>query len=497
MRPRLRPLIRSLLRAWATIGMVWLSVDVGAECPALDCSDPASFRDKLSADLFDAVATQSLQAVKTDSCTENCVDALPLVVQMKTSAAPDTCVRLVLNAGDTKRSPRVGDRLLIDLMPAGDGHSLTKGQRDAICSAAHNDAVRMISVEPLISLPEPQDTCGASETVQSAVWKAQMSIPALEAEARTARTVAAIDVPVPEHVDLPNARIERYIVTSELDHGECPTGDCCKPVGAPDLASVEAHGTEVLGLIAATGVPRLGGDPVVGVAAPRRILSISPFDAGHCAREGMVAAAVRCAVDHGADIINMSLGSYSGALSENMSKAMHYAASRDVLVVMAAGIQTCNLDAEPIWPAALKTGTSLTVGTISATSGLISESGFGRKTVDMAVPIGAMNLATTQPCSDPSKCYCGFSHTSAATAIVSGAAALVWDDPQYAHCSAHQIHDLLKRYASPFANPQTRWRFSPSGGVLNLGFLNARGGTVSVPDDCRVDDQAFDATLMR
>src|SRR5262249_11325850 len=64
------------------------------------------------------------------------------------------------------------------------------------------------------------------------------------------------------------------------------------------------HGTSMAGIIAAREDPR--PDPVVGIAPAAKIL---PVSTGGEADTDEVGRAVRWATDHGADVINLSLGS--------------------------------------------------------------------------------------------------------------------------------------------------------------------------------------------
>lgn len=92
------------------------------------------------------------------------------------------------------------------------------------------------------------------------------------------------------------------------------------------------HGTHIAGLIAActnNGIGIAATNPQVQIMA----LKVANF-AGQ-AKSANVAAAIRYAVDHGARLINLSLG---GELITQLEKdAAAYAEERDVLIVVAAG----------------------------------------------------------------------------------------------------------------------------------------------------------------
>lgn len=91
------------------------------------------------------------------------------------------------------------------------------------------------------------------------------------------------------------------------------------------------HGTHVAG-IAAAGVNGFG---VEGLAPDLAILPVRVLDQNGSGHNSDVAAGIVWATDHGADVINLSLG--SPAQDANLQAAVDYARSRGVVVVAAAG----------------------------------------------------------------------------------------------------------------------------------------------------------------
>jgi len=92
------------------------------------------------------------------------------------------------------------------------------------------------------------------------------------------------------------------------------------------------HGTHVAGTIAQATNNGIG---VAGVAPGASILPVRVLDASGSGTSDDVASGIVWAVDHGADIINLSLGSSSH--SSVIEEACEYAAELGVLVVAAAG----------------------------------------------------------------------------------------------------------------------------------------------------------------
>ncbi|WP_353115646.1 S8 family serine peptidase [Microbacterium sp.] len=118
--------------------------------------------------------------------------------------------------------------------------------------------------------------------------------------------------------------------TDESGNG---TPDGRTPVGAVDAN----HGTWVASMAAARGNP--DGTGMIGVAPEANLLSISiGFGASAAVPfNEQVAKAMRWAVDHGADVINLSFTTNTLDWDESWDDAFLYAFQHDVVVVVAAG----------------------------------------------------------------------------------------------------------------------------------------------------------------
>jgi subtilisin family serine protease len=113
--------------------------------------------------------------------------------------------------------------------------------------------------------------------------------------------------------------------------------DLTKGYSAPGLDSV-GHGSHVAGSVAARGIV------MAGVAPRASLMTAKVFAATGATSYANVVNAVAWCTDHGADVINMSLGGIAyvnnanGQLIANYVQAgMDYATSRGVVVVAAAG----------------------------------------------------------------------------------------------------------------------------------------------------------------
>jgi len=191
------------------------------------------------------------------------------------------------------------------------------------------------------------------------------------------------------------------------------------------MAGTAMHGTHVAGIIAAVRNNGLGID---GIADNVRILPLRAVPNGD-EHDKDVALAIRYAVDQGASIINMSFGKGLSPQKNWVDEAIAYAASKNVLLVHAAGNDAAFLDTVPQYPTPfLNNGTIapnfITVGASSDNSikgGLIADfTNYGRQTVDVMAP--GVKIYATVPTGNK---YAFLQGTSMAAPVVSGIAAML------------------------------------------------------------------------
>lgn len=292
-----------------------------------------------------------------------------------------------------------------------------------------------------------------------------------------------------------NKRIEsykNYIGTQEKYHfnkdfnGRKITGDNPDDItdtkyGNNDVIGLDKdeakHGTHVAGIVAQVRHNGLGGD---GVANNAKIMALRAVPDGD-EYDKDIALAIRYAVDNGAKVINGSFGKYYSPHRQWVVDAMKYAADKDVLIIIAAGNDSNDVDVINKFPNDSYDGDaeySNNVVIVGALNHYYDEkmlagfTNYGKRNVDVFAP-GMKIYATT-----PNNKYEYLQGTSMASPNVAGVAALVRS--YYPNLTASQVkqilmdssvkptHDVVltdgtsgKKITKSFAD------FSKSGGIVN------------------------------
>ncbi|WBB55560.1 type VII secretion-associated serine protease mycosin [Verrucosispora sp. WMMD573] len=172
------------------------------------------------------------------------------------------------------------------------------------------------------------------------------------------------------------------------------------------------HGTAIASLIAGHGHGRGNRDGVLGIAPKAKILPVTiKSKRSPLIQPTAIAAGINWAVDHGADIINVSL---SSSFNEELNQAVERAYQRNVIVVAAVGNRQDSIIASPAsHQSAMAVNGTDRSGTISEEAALPAEQ------VDIAAPGEDIVHAV------PGNRYDAGFGSSLSTALVSGALALV------------------------------------------------------------------------
>jgi len=175
------------------------------------------------------------------------------------------------------------------------------------------------------------------------------------------------------------------------------------------VSDVYGHGTHVAGIAAAA---TNNGQGVAGLGYNSAILNVKVLGDDGAGTYSAVAYGIVWAADHGARVINMSLGGTS--LSSTLQDAVNYAWGKGVVLVAAAGN---NGDGVPFYPAYFQN--VIAVASTDSTDSLTPYSDRG-DWVDVAAP--GDSIWSTKP----NNSYGSMSGTSMASPHVAGLAALVF-----------------------------------------------------------------------
>ncbi|MCG1024849.1 S8 family serine peptidase [Dehalobacter sp.] len=200
------------------------------------------------------------------------------------------------------------------------------------------------------------------------------------------------------------------------------------------------HGTSVAGLIAALN----NNQGIIGVAYNAKIMPIKAMDKNGEGEDAVIADGIIWAVDNGAKIINMSIG--SDEETKILDDALQYAANKGCLLIAASGNvsestsqayshQTAAGTSEVSYPAA--NPNVLAVSAVDS-SDVITDFSLTGPEVLLAAP-GKRILSDYWSSTETGLGY--MTGTSIAAPFVTGAAALIWS--KYPGLTADQIRQAL------------------------------------------------------
>ena len=250
--------------------------------------------------------------------------------------------------------------------------------REAVTTGKHARRTVAVSVDHRVSAQQIQ----SDDTDRWAQW----ALNRLDAEALWAQqpgdgvTVAVLDTGVDAaHPDLTGVVL--------------PGTDLVSP-GGDGRTDANGHGTHVAGIIAAVANNGLG---TAGLAQGVRILPVRVLDDSGAGWASDIAKGIIWATDHGAAVINLSLGDH--VKDDVTAAAVQYAEDHGVVVVAAAGNDRANGDAVT-YPAAYPgvlgvaaTDSQDAVASFSETGGFVRRGSAGRghrldiPTVDVRLPV--------------------------------------------------------------------------------------------------------------
>lgn len=245
-------------------------------------------------------------------------------------------------------------------------------------------------------------------------------------------TIAIVDSGVAlDHLDLKDNLVPGY---NAITKSEAP--------GATQ--DDNGHGTHVSG-IAAAGRNGVG---IVGVAYKAKIMPIKAMNAKGEGYDDVIADGIVWATDHGAKIINLSIGSESGLSSAILNSAINYAYDGGCLLVGAAGNYAPQTEVNPGVSYPASDPHVLAIVATDRTSKVTGYSETGSE-IDLAAP--GDYIASTWWSKTEGSDYGYASGTSMAAPFVSGEAALLWS--QHLGWSPEQVAEALKQGTQDLGAP--------------------------------------------
>ena len=392
---------------------------------------------------LEVIQIRPLKTVLTLSKRKAVADRLIVVFQNKLVDADQNLSHLRATArGAGKASPlmKIGPKaILVDVSGA----------------KSLEEAARAYKLDPNVLHASPDWIMRASETPNDPFIGSQGGLNTIQAPAAWNRThgstgmvIAVLDTGIDEgHPDLAGKVINRRDFTGSS-------------VGAGD---VFGHGTHVAGIAAASTNNAVG---VAGVGYDSRLLNVKVLDDSGEGSISMLFDGIYWAADHGAHVINMSLGADQDCSTSwwedlfdtgrnELRDSINYAWSRNIVLVASAGNDGVSRQQ---WPAACPNVVSVANTTIADAKA--TNSNFGTW-VDVAAP-GSSIFSTAVP--GGTKCQSGLvgqfancSGTSMAAPHVAGIAALV-----RASCGFSSGSDIVTRITSTsdaIAGTGSNWQF--------------------------------------
>ena len=207
------------------------------------------------------------------------------------------------------------------------------------------------------------------------------------------------------------------------------------------------HGTHVAGAAAAA---TNNGTGVAGVCPDCRLLNVKVLNDQGMGYNSWIATGIRWATDHGARVINLSLG--GSIKSRTLEDAVNYAWDHGVVLACAAGNDG---NSKPTYPG--KYEPCIAVAATDANDQKASFSTYSARWVDVAAP--GVDILSTFPNHDyaigKALGYDYGSGTSMAAPHVAGLAGLVWSTAYGSNAQA--VRERIESTADPVAGTGTYW----------------------------------------
>lgn len=191
------------------------------------------------------------------------------------------------------------------------------------------------------------------------------------------------------------------------------------------------HGTLVAGILGATANNGMG---VAGTNWSISIMPIKALDETGKGTSSAVAKSIVWAADHGANIINLSLGGIGFGHDQTLANSIEYAFEKGLVIVAAAGndvvVTGGDLDKNPVYPICADNDSNMIIGVTATDHNDLKPpfANFGKNCIDVSAPgkriLSTINYDPITRAHSPNS-YAYASGSSLAVPYVAGQAALL------------------------------------------------------------------------
>ncbi len=220
------------------------------------------------------------------------------------------------------------------------------------------------------------------------------------------------------------------------------SADCTISANCIEVSSVDdnGHGTHVAGI---AGALTNNGIGIAGTGYNTNLVSVKVLDSSGSGYYSWVANGIIWAADHGAKVINLSLGGTSP--STTLLNAINYAWNKGAVIVAAAGNSNSS---QRLYPAYYSN--SIATAATDTNDKKASFSSFG-SWVDVAAP--GVSIFSTYNNGD----YATLSGTSMATPFISGVSGLIFG--QHPDWTNSQVRNKIQSTSDPVSGTGTYWTY--------------------------------------